>query len=281
MRIRSIKPEFWRSEDIAELSIPTRLLFIGLWSYVDDNGVGRDDDALIMADLFPRDMSRDFSECSLRVHGGLSELSNADLVVRYEAEYKGKTQRFLYIPTWADHQKVNRPATPRYPQYDAIQHTLIEASVSPHDTLTEDSVLVKGLKGEGLKGAGEQVMHTSASPEDAQRVPSPYTDQFETFWAAYPIRKGKARAYKAFKEAIKKASLEQILAGVEAYKADLARTGNTKIKYAEGWLTGERWNDEYTPVMAPPSRVGSWLEAGAALEARQAEQAQIEGGAPW
>lgn len=82
MRIRSIKPEFWRSEDIAELSIPTRLLFIGLWSYVDDNGVGRDDDALIMADLFPRDMSRDFSECSLRVHGGLSELSNACLPMR-------------------------------------------------------------------------------------------------------------------------------------------------------------------------------------------------------
>ena len=30
MRIRSIKPEFWRSEDIADLTVEDRLLFIGL-----------------------------------------------------------------------------------------------------------------------------------------------------------------------------------------------------------------------------------------------------------
>ena len=33
MRIRSIKPEFWRSDDITALSLEDRLLFIGLWSY--------------------------------------------------------------------------------------------------------------------------------------------------------------------------------------------------------------------------------------------------------
>ena len=41
MRIRSIKPEFWTSDDITALAVDDRLLFIGLWSYVDDNGVGR------------------------------------------------------------------------------------------------------------------------------------------------------------------------------------------------------------------------------------------------
>ncbi len=35
VRIRSIKPEFWRSDDIDALSVFERLLFIGLWSYVD------------------------------------------------------------------------------------------------------------------------------------------------------------------------------------------------------------------------------------------------------
>jgi hypothetical protein len=53
MRIRSIKPEFWTSEDIAALDWDARLIFIGLWSYVDDNGVGRDVEKLILADLFP------------------------------------------------------------------------------------------------------------------------------------------------------------------------------------------------------------------------------------
>src|SRR5687768_12953988 len=53
MRIRNIKPEFWRSVDVKSLSPEDRLLFIGLWSYVDDNGVGVDDHRQIAADLFP------------------------------------------------------------------------------------------------------------------------------------------------------------------------------------------------------------------------------------
>ena len=59
MRIRSIKPEFWRSPDISDLAIEDRLLFIGLWSYVDDNGVGQDRVSTICADLFADDLSRD------------------------------------------------------------------------------------------------------------------------------------------------------------------------------------------------------------------------------
>ena len=56
MRIRTIKPEFWTSDDVAALDLDTRLLFIGLWSYVDDHGRGRDEEHLIIAALFPRDM---------------------------------------------------------------------------------------------------------------------------------------------------------------------------------------------------------------------------------
>lgn len=68
MRIRAIKPEFWRSQDISNLDIETRLLFIGLWSYVDDNGVGQDRDALIAADLFADDMSRHPRDTLARIH---------------------------------------------------------------------------------------------------------------------------------------------------------------------------------------------------------------------
>ena len=66
MRIRSIKPEFWRSRDIANLNWDARLVFIGLWSYVDDNGVGKDIDYDIIGDLFAADLikrpSRDCRE---------------------------------------------------------------------------------------------------------------------------------------------------------------------------------------------------------------------------
>ena len=37
-RIRTIKPEYWTSEQVVELSIEARLAFIGLWNFADDWG---------------------------------------------------------------------------------------------------------------------------------------------------------------------------------------------------------------------------------------------------
>lgn len=38
MRIRQIKPSFWSDSKIADLSVPTRLFFIGTWGLADDAG---------------------------------------------------------------------------------------------------------------------------------------------------------------------------------------------------------------------------------------------------
>ena len=138
MRIRTIKPEFWRSEDIAALSIEDRLLFIGLWSYVEDNGVGRDAPQLIQCDLYPLDT---FTEASVRTHGGLMRLSQQGLITRFEGP---DGRRYLQINSWDKHQKINRPSKPRFPQYNAENCTLTEASVSPHCILTEDSLPEQG-----------------------------------------------------------------------------------------------------------------------------------------
>ena len=37
-RIRTVKPEFWASEQVMECSPIARLLFIGLWNFCDDAG---------------------------------------------------------------------------------------------------------------------------------------------------------------------------------------------------------------------------------------------------
>lgn len=73
MRIRSIKPEYWRSRSISCLSLEDRLLFIGLWSYVDDNGVGLDRLSTITADLFADDLERDPRGAFARVSRGLAK----------------------------------------------------------------------------------------------------------------------------------------------------------------------------------------------------------------
>ncbi len=58
-RIRTIKPEFWDDEKISELPIPSRLLFIGLWNFADDNGVIQASEKYIKAKVFPYDSLRD------------------------------------------------------------------------------------------------------------------------------------------------------------------------------------------------------------------------------
>ena len=150
MRIRSIKPEYWRSDDIDALDIPDRLLFIGLWSYVDDSGVGLDRPPSITADLFAGDLSREPHETSVRVQGGLNRLNRAGLIVRFEVAGRD----YVKITNWDLHQKINRPTPSRYPQ-----PTSDDAKI--HSPLTESSVRVQedfpfGTGEQGNRGAGEQ-----------------------------------------------------------------------------------------------------------------------------
>jgi hypothetical protein len=108
MRIRSYKPEFWTSEDVAGLDWHTRLLFLGIWSYVDDNGVGRDNELLIVAAIFPLDDPR---EALARVSRGLQQLAEANLVMRYPG---GDGKNYLCVTGWR-HQRIDHPNQPRYP----------------------------------------------------------------------------------------------------------------------------------------------------------------------
>ncbi|MCI2424118.1 hypothetical protein MOQ72_42660 [Saccharopolyspora sp. K220] len=98
MRIRTIKPEFSRSQPVADLPREVRLLWVGLWSYVDDNGVGVDDNGVgvddngvgvddyrrIAADLFALD--DDPVEAREFVREGLATLSRASRITRYTVD---------------------------------------------------------------------------------------------------------------------------------------------------------------------------------------------------
>lgn len=68
-------------------------------------------------------------------------------------------------------------------------------------------------------------------------------DQFEKFWAAYPNKKGKQTAFKAFEKALRKDTLEVILLGLEKYK--LNKEDWRDWKHPGPWLNGEHWKDEY------------------------------------
>jgi len=114
MRIRSTKPEFWRSKLIASVDWDARLVLKALESYVDDNGVGKDDLELIVGDTFSRDLAREGSRALARVSEAISRLHEAGLVWRYVAE----GNELLFVSFWESIQRVDKPQPGRLPRPD-------------------------------------------------------------------------------------------------------------------------------------------------------------------
>jgi hypothetical protein len=177
-RIRSIRPEFWKSEAIACHDFFTRLTFIGLWSYVDDNGVGIDNWRLIAAELYP--LEEDFARVSREVRECLARLADTGRILRYTVDGK----RYIAVVNWSEHQKIDRPGKARYPGPDdpratptppptsgndpkpsSVRETLDEPSRDPRETPST---------GEGEKGRrGEGDNPSALAPLDASEGANP------------------------------------------------------------------------------------------------------------
>ncbi|OZB88897.1 MAG: hypothetical protein B7X41_05745, partial [Microbacterium sp. 14-71-5] len=139
------------------LTWDARLLFIGLWSYVDDNGVGRDVEPIIAADLFA--LEPDPVEALRKVRGGLTELSLRNLVIRYTVNGKP----FLAITTWSRHQKINRPSPARFPGPD-------QGIVRDAGGFTEDSLRTHAPE-QGNRGSEDQGTEDQPSSSEAAEAP--------------------------------------------------------------------------------------------------------------
>lgn len=75
------------------------------------------------------------------------------------------------------------------------------------------------------------------------------TEEFTTFWAAYPRRVGKLDALKAYTRARTQASAAEILDGVARYIA--GKPAYADWAHPGTWLRAGRWMDEYaTPKQA-------------------------------
>lgn len=69
---------------------------------------------------------------------------------------------------------------------------------------------------------------------------------FENWWANYPRKDGKGQARKAFRAALKKATIDELHAGLRRYADTVARSERKFIAMPATWLNGERWLDETT-----------------------------------
>ena len=123
-RIRSIKPEFWTSEQVMECSPNARLMFIGMWNFADDAGRLPLSPKSIKAQIFPSD---DIAIDTIR--GMIDELSKNGLVLIYSIEDK----EYLEITGWS-HQRIDKPQPAKYPS------PFFDHSKNDHGTLPPDRI---------------------------------------------------------------------------------------------------------------------------------------------
>ena len=82
-------------------------------------------------------------------------------------------------------------------------------------------------------------------------------DLFNEFWTAYPRKLDKAKAFRAFKSALKRAKFEEILAGLLRYRNDPNRDPDY-TKYPATWLNNDSWENDYaSPVDSEAARRSS------------------------
>lgn len=257
MRIRSVKPEFWGSDDITCLPFAVRLLFIGLWSYVDDNGVGIDDYRKITAALFAleedQDATREYVQRGLEL---LAEtppptLSNPfpeAVLMRYEVAGK----RYLFVRNWDAHQRVPNPNPPRHPRPEADAHAQ-NAECACADGMRTDPNAHAGAhtptcENESLRrtkenlGTGVVEQGSSGTEKDAH---AHLNALFEEFWKTYPRKIDKKRAQKAWSAAVKRADPKMLIEAAGRYLVEKQGVEQKFVKHAATWLNGDCWiNDE-------------------------------------
>lgn len=151
-RIRTIKPEFCVSEQVAECSTTARLLFVLMWCWCDDGGRHPANTKRLKMELFPGDS---FSDKEMR--GFVSELIEAGLLIEYVYE----NAVFWQVTGWKKHQKIDKPNFKYGPfdgrgyPADVTDSTTIRLKFdeeSPNDRRP----LTPGREGKGKEGNGKE-----------------------------------------------------------------------------------------------------------------------------
>jgi hypothetical protein len=263
-RIRTIKPNFFKSQDVSELSYRARLTWIGLWTYVDDAGRGRDDARIIKGELWPleddvtwRDVEETLMELSLSLH-----------VVRYTVE----NRNFLAIPKWLDHQVISRPSDSKFPAYTPENIRVVEP-------FTEDSVNTRGALPAGTgnreqgTGKGNREMELSLVATEGVNV----VELFDNAYSHWPKKVKRDEALEKFRSVVKRESPTKIADAIERFGDAYSATTAKQFVPALGvWLNQKRWSDEL-PTSPESERKATRGDANLAfVQQRQQERKDQE-----
>lgn len=235
-RIRSIKPEFPHSESMGRVSRDARLLFILLWGIVDDSGRARASSRMLASLLFPYD-----NDAPALLPGWLAELENEEAVRLYIVD----GDRYLDIPNWSKHQKIDKASPPKFPAFDEGSRIVDESSRPFVVGLDQGSGIGSGIRDQGSgRGSGEGTAGAAAPVGFAEKSSRPViltgdlSASFERFWVAYDYKKARANAERAWRRIAPDAALvDQIVAAAKIDRPELR-------KHPATWLNAACWEDE-------------------------------------
>src|SRR5690606_16035158 len=219
MRARNLKPGFFQNEQLAELPIPARLLFAGLWCMADREGRLEDRPRRIKMQIFPAD--------AIDVEPLLAGLVSQGLLIRYQVDGRA----YMWIPSFLKHQR------PHHKEAASCIPMFHDATKTPTQVRASTDL-----------GTCSPALNPSSLNPDSPLTPQGgMQDRFADFWKAYPRRIRKAAAMRAWLRKALNSKADEIIAHLEQrVRSDaqwLAENGKY-IPYPSTWLNGDGWLDE-------------------------------------
>lgn len=135
-RIRTVKPQYWSTPDPP--SRDARLLFIAMWNWADDEGIGTANPKELAAFAFPND--DDITP--VVVQGLLREISGSFHV----AFYTVGGRPYYFVENFLDHQVINKPTPSKRPKLADAEHLLYQEVYETPVVLPEPSMDAGGLE---------------------------------------------------------------------------------------------------------------------------------------
>lgn len=258
-RARSLKPGFFKNELLAEVEPLGRLLFQGLWCLADREGRLEDRPKRLKVEILPYD--------TCDVESLLQALRARGFIMRYEVD----GQRYILVTNFTRHQNPHcKEAASSIPAPCEQQSSTVQAQCSYRaDTGNSGTSRADSFNPIPLTPLPQPKDHRASADADS------LSDGFEQFWAAYPAKKARPNAAKAWQKLHPDEHMQAaILAGIErdSDSEQWKRDGGRFIPHPATWLNQRRWEDEATAQgNGTSASTGWWQRAGFATEGAAAD----------
>lgn len=165
-RIRSIKPDFFKSRAVRRLSDREKLVWIGLWCFSDDEGRLIDEPGILVGELWALELT------ARQIDTTLTGLQEKGRLIRYSVA----GEAYIQILGW-EHQRISNPSISGIP-------TQVLANDSGIST---QALRLEGRGGERKGGEAPPSPHCVKHPEGTDKPCRPCGDarrRFEAWKAA-------------------------------------------------------------------------------------------------